>query len=62
MFQLTNEITAANNKIFTNKSSNCSRTSCQIDFPVKIIMVKMNVICVYLVKYLASSKVVIRKI
>lgn len=32
---LTNDIIAANNKILTSRSSNCSKTSCQMDFPVK---------------------------
>ena len=32
-FVLTNDMMAANNKIFTRRSSNCSNTSCQIDFP-----------------------------
>ena len=31
---LTNEIIAANNKIFTKRSSNCSKTNCHIDLPV----------------------------
>lgn len=31
---LTNEIIAANNRIFTKRSSNCSRTNCQMDLPV----------------------------
>lgn len=30
---LTKDIIAANNKILTSRSSNCSRTSCQIDLP-----------------------------
>lgn len=32
-FVLTNEIIAANNKILTKRSSNCSNTNCQIVFP-----------------------------
>jgi len=31
---LTKEIIAANRRILTRRSSNCSRTSCQMDFPV----------------------------
>lgn len=30
---LTNEIIAANNKILTKRSSNCSSTNCHIDLP-----------------------------
>lgn len=30
---LTKDIIAANNRILTSRSSNCSRTSCQIDLP-----------------------------
>lgn len=31
---LTKEIMAANRRILTRRSSNCSRTSCQMDFPI----------------------------
>lgn len=30
---LTNDIIAANNKILTRRSSNCSKTNCHMDFP-----------------------------
>lgn len=33
---LTNEIIAAKSKILTKRSSNCSKTSCQIVFPSSV--------------------------
>lgn len=33
---LTNEIIAANNRILTKRSSNCSSTNCHIDFPSSV--------------------------
>lgn len=33
LVKLTNEIIAANNKILTKRSSNCSKTNCQMVFP-----------------------------
>lgn len=33
IYILTNEIIAANNKILTKRSSNCSSTNCHIDLP-----------------------------
>lgn len=30
---LTKDIIAANSKILTSRSSNCSKTNCQMDFP-----------------------------
>uniref|UniRef100_A0A224XX29 Uncharacterized protein n=1 Tax=Panstrongylus lignarius TaxID=156445 RepID=A0A224XX29_9HEMI len=32
----TKEMMAANNKIFTNRSSNCSNTNCHIDLPSSV--------------------------
>lgn len=47
-FTLTNEIIAANNKILTKRSSNCSKTNCQMVFPGGY---KRRVHIKYLIRY-----------